>query len=108
MVIEISPSELARRLRETPEALLLLDVREPEERAFASISPSIHIPLPQVPSSCDRLPKDKEIVVFCHTGLRSSMVAAYLEGQGFRRVANLAGGIDAWSVRVDPTVPRYG
>jgi len=104
----MTPQELARRLREEPTSLLLLDVREPEERAFASISPSVHIPMQQIPSNRDRLPTDREIVVYCHSGMRSAMVAAYLEREGFARVANLRGGIDAWSVVVDPAVPRYG
>jgi rhodanese-related sulfurtransferase len=107
MVVELPPVEIARRLREAPDGLLLVDVREPTERQFASIAPSVHIPMQQIPSRVAQLPRDREIVVFCHTGVRSAMVAAYLEHQGFPRVANLTGGIDAWSRSVDPRVPRY-
>jgi len=108
MVEELSPREVAARLKASPTNVVLLDVREPDEREAAVILPSLHIPMREVPSRTDELPKDKEIVVYCHGGTRSMMIAGFLESRGFRRVANLAGGIDAWSVTVDPSVPRYG
>ncbi|HTW55958.1 MAG TPA: rhodanese-like domain-containing protein [Thermoplasmata archaeon] len=107
MVEELTPREVAARLKRAPDELFLLDVREPDERATAAILPSVHIPMREVPARTSELPKEKEIVVYCHGGTRSMMVAGFLESRGFRRVANLAGGIDAWSVTVDPTVPRY-
>jgi len=88
--------------------LVLLDVREPFERDLAVIEPSLHIPMGEVPDRVGELPKDREIVVYCHGGVRSAMVAGFLESQGFGSVGNLSGGIDAWSVHVDPKVPRYG
>jgi rhodanese-related sulfurtransferase len=108
MVRQEPPAEVARRLRGTAKAPVLLDVREPWERALASISPSLHIPMNEVPHRLGELPRDREVVVYCHSGTRSLLVAAYLEGEGFRGVANLDGGIDRWSVEVDPKVPRYG
>ena len=108
MVGEISARGAAQRIRERPESVLLLDVREDDERAAAAIHPSLHIPMDQLPSRLEEIPRDRELIVFCHHGSRSLMVAGYLEGRGFDRVLNLAGGIDAWSARVDPKVPRYG
>jgi len=108
MFAELDPTTVARKLKEHPESLILLDVREPFERRLASIDPSLHIPMNDVPDRMEEIPKDREVVVYCHTGARSSMVASFLEAQGFLSVANLSGGIEAWSVRVDPRVPRYG
>ena len=107
MVEELSPREVARRLREEPERLVLLDVRDPFERELALIEPSLHIPIGQVTQRTSEIPHDREVVVYCHHGSRSMMVAAYLEQNGYAKVANLTGGIDAWSRTVDPTVPRY-
>ena len=107
MVSQLAPTEVARRLKENPEAVVLLDVREPYERELARIEPSIHIPMNEVPDRLEEVPKDREVVVYCHGGSRSMMVAGFLAGRGYRTVANLRGGIDAWSVDVDPSVPRY-
>jgi rhodanese-related sulfurtransferase len=104
---QLEPSEVARRMREKPDSIVLLDVREPYERRMAAIVPSLYIPMNEVPDRLAEVPRDREVVVYCHSGARSMMVAGYLEENGFPTVANLAGGIDAWSVRVDPTVPRY-
>ena len=107
MVEELTPPEVAAKLKEDPPAVVLLDVRELFEREIARIDPSLHIPMGDITQRTDELPKDREIVVYCHSGARSAMVAGYLEACGFKSVANLSGGIDAWSVEVDPKVPRY-
>lgn len=107
MVEELKVTVVAQRLKERPDALTLLDVREPYERQLASIEPSLHIPMSEIPSRLAEIPKDRELVVYCHGGTRSYMVASFLEGRGFPSVANLAGGIDAWSLEVDPEIPRY-
>ncbi len=107
MVAELRPEEVAERLARSPKGVLLLDVREPFERATAVIEPSLHIPMGEVEARLAEIPKDRDVIVYCHGGFRSAMVAGYLESQGYRSVANLAGGIDAWSVEVDPKVPRY-
>ncbi len=107
MAAEFSPTDVAKRLREAPDSVVLLDVREPFERDLATIQPSLHIPMREVPGRTGELPKDREIVVYCHGGTRSAMVVAFLESHGFSSVSNLAGGIDAWSRMVDPKVPRY-
>lgn len=108
MVAQLSAPEVAEKLRRTPEKVILLDVREPYERELAVIKPSLHIPMAQVAHRANEIPKDREVIVYCHGGARSMMVAGYLANRGWKSVANLAGGIDAWSVEVDPDVPRYG
>jgi rhodanese-related sulfurtransferase len=108
MVAELPAPKVAEKLKSHPDALVLLDVREPWERELAVIEPSIHIPMNDVPERVDELPHDREIVVYCHGGTRSAMIAAFLEAHGFKDVANLHGGIAAWSKTVDPTVPQYG
>jgi rhodanese-related sulfurtransferase len=108
MVREIEPTEAARRLRAGSEPVVLLDVREPFEREMAVIEPSIHIPMGEIPERFEEIPRDREVIVYCHMGTRSMMVAGFLEGRGFKSVGNLVGGIDAWSVDVDPSVQRYG
>jgi len=107
MVDELRPEDVAAKLKDKTSRVVLLDVREPDEREIAFIDPSIHIPMRDVPQRLDEIPKDREIVVYCHGGTRSAMIAGFLEGHGYDHVANLAGGIDAWSRRVDPNVPRY-
>ncbi|MGA7475761.1 MAG: rhodanese-like domain-containing protein [Thermoplasmata archaeon] len=107
MVLDMDATEVARKLKSAPEKVVLLDVREPFERRLAVIQPSVHIPMGDIPSRTDEIPRDRELIVYCHVGSRSTMVAGYLESLGFTSVANLTGGIDAWSVTVDPSVPRY-
>jgi rhodanese-related sulfurtransferase len=103
---EISPVELQQLLSGRGD-LVLLDVREPEELAVASIDGALHIPMGDVPGRLHELDPEKEIVVFCHHGIRSASVVQFLAQRDFERVVNLAGGIDAWSRIVDPSVPRY-
>ena len=90
---------------------LLLDVREPHEFAHAAIrvpgATTLHIPMGQVPQRLAELPRTQPILCICHHGMRSAQVVAFLEHVGYDPVYNLAGGIDAWSQRVDPAVPRY-
>jgi sulfur-carrier protein adenylyltransferase/sulfurtransferase len=98
MVDQLSASEVAQRLKETPERVLLLDVREPFEREMAAIEPSVHIPMSEIAGRLGEVPKDREVIVYCHGGARSMMVAGYLANHGWKSVANLTGGIDDWSV----------
>jgi rhodanese-related sulfurtransferase len=107
MVRSVDASEVADLLREQPDGVFLLDVREADEREAAVILPSVHIPMNSIPDRLEEIPRDREVIVYCHTGGRSAMVAAYLEGQGFSQMANLEGGIDAWSIVVDPSIARY-
>jgi rhodanese-related sulfurtransferase len=107
VVESILSTELADLLKTDRGKVVLLDVREDEERAVASIEPSLHIPMNTVPDHLVELPRDRRIVVYCHHGGRSYAVAGYLETEGFKDVTNLTGGIDEWSRLVDPKVPRY-
>ena len=107
MVTQLRPEALAELLKSHPDEYVLLDVREDDEREVGRIEPSIHIPMNEVPNRLEEIPKGKRLVVYCHHGGRSLMVASYLEGAGYSSPANLDGGIDAWSRKVDPSVPRY-
>lgn len=92
-------------------ATLLLDVREPWETARAAIRlpgvASLAIPMQQVPARLAEIDLQQSVVCICHHGARSAQVVAFLLRQGYPRVYNLAGGVDAWSALVDPSVPRY-
>lgn len=85
---------------------VLLDVREPFEVATARIDGALHIPMGEIVSRIDDIPRDARVLCLCHHGGRSAQVAGYLAGQGLD-AANVAGGIDQWSITVDPQVPRY-
>jgi rhodanese-related sulfurtransferase len=101
----------ARSVESGGTPLLLLDVREPWEVALASIrlegATGASIPMNSVPAHVDTLDRTQPVVCICHHGARSAQVVAFLERQGYGSVYNLAGGIDAWSLQVDPSVPRY-
>ncbi len=106
MIEELGPREVAARLR-ADDPPLLVDVRTPEERATANIPGSVHLPMDEVPSRLDELPRDRDLVLACHHGARSMQVAHFLSQHGYDRLANLDGGIDEWSRQVDPGVPTY-
>jgi rhodanese-related sulfurtransferase len=106
MVREISVEELKAR-RDRGEQPLVIDVREAWELQLASIPNVVHVPMNEVPARAAEFARDAETIVMCHAGGRSMRVAQYLVSQGFTNVANLAGGIAAWSQSVDATVPRY-
>lgn len=99
--------EELKKLRDAKTSHTLLDVREQDEFDTARIEGSILIPLQQVPQRLGELEKDAKIVVHCHHGGRSARATGFLLQNGFKDVSNLEGGIDAWSDRVDPSVPRY-
>jgi len=101
----IEVGELARR-REAGEALLLVDVRTPMESSLACIEGATLIPMQELAARIGELPRDRELILHCHHGPRSDRAALYLRQQGYR-ARSLQGGIDAWSLEVDPDVPRY-
>jgi len=103
--VHLHPSAVAALLKAGRE-ILLLDVREPWEHQVARIESSTLVPMNQLPGRLDSLDRSREIVVYCHHGVRSDMAAEWLRSQGFT-AKNLLGGIDAWSREVDPAVPRY-
>ncbi len=90
---------------------LVLDVREPMEVATASVKPEgfelLHVPMHLIPPKLSELDPERPTACLCHHGARSMQVAMFLAHNGFGEVANIAGGIDAWSVERDPAVPRY-
>ncbi len=110
-IAQISVEELAQRLRKDVGKLQLLDVREPEEVAIASIEGFEILPLSQFAQWCDsihtRFDTDAETLVMCHHGIRSAQMCQWLTSQGFTNVKNVVGGIDAYSILVDPTISRY-
>ena len=85
----------------------IVDVREPHEHAICRIDGSRLVPMRQIPEQIGELDREVLTVVHCHHGPRSSQVVSYLRQQGFSRATNLHGGIDAWSLRIDPATPRY-
>ena len=91
----------------TRPAPILLDVREAWEVKTAALADVLHIPMQEIPARAFDLDAQREIVAICHHGGRSMQVAYFLERQGFARMHNLAGGMEAWSRDVDPSVPRY-
>lgn len=98
-----------KQMLDSGEKFTLLDVREPHEVATARIAGSTHIPMKQIPERLAELEPQKagRIIVHCHHGGRSLRVTQYLRQQGFEQAQNMAGGIDAWSLEIDPAVPRY-
>lgn len=105
-IAEVEPQELKRRL-DAGERPVILDVREAWEIAIASLPGTLNIPLQEVPVRLGEIDRSAELVVMCHGGGRSRRAAEFLAARGFSRVANLSGGIDAWSREVDPNLPTY-
>jgi len=106
--IEISVEEVAGRIQ-SGEKLRLLDVREAWEFEQAHLAGAEHIPLAQIPMHLEQLMADPaaEIICYCHSGRRSLTAADWLRRAGVAEARSMAGGIDRWSVAVDPAIPRY-
>ena len=113
MLPQITPAQLndwaAQHAGAGP--LVVLDVREPWELQTASVKPAgfelLTIPMQGVPARLSELDRTRPVACLCHHGSRSMQVASFLVQQGFEHVANIAGGIHAWSTQVDPSVPSY-
>lgn len=113
-VISLTPADLKSRL-DRGERLVVLDVREPDERGFAAIgltAPTVdlHVPMGEIQARHDEIRAAAEglpVVVYCHHGVRSMVVATFFARRGWTGLHNLDGGIDAWSLQVDPEVRRY-
>lgn len=101
----MNPTELKTRL-DQGEDVMILDVRDPEEYALTNIGGK-HIPLGDLSQRFQELDPEKEIVVLCHHGMRSAHAVGFLKSHGFSKVNNLSGGIEEWSLTVDPTILRY-
>ena len=106
--LEISPADVKARL-ERGDKFLLLDCREPSEHEVAAIAAARLLPMSELVDRVEELAdwKQDSIVVHCHKGMRSLRVTNWLREQGFENVQSMAGGIEAWSLEIDPEVPRY-
>jgi len=105
--LEISVQETRRLLDESPNEVVLIDVRETHEVEICRIAGAEHIPMRQIPERIGELPTDKRLLIHCHHGGRSMRVTEFLRGRGFPAVTNVAGGIDAWALEIDPSLRRY-
>ena len=94
-----TPLELVSEM-EKRDDILLIDIRESHELAQGGIENAVHIPMGQIPEKMGTLPKDKDLVVFCHLGFRSKQVRRYLQKGGFHRTAHIKGGINRWNREV--------
>jgi rhodanese-related sulfurtransferase len=106
--LEITPEQLSEKLRRGA-AVWLLDVRNDWEHQLARLPDQAVIPLHELPARLEEIAADPgaEIVCYCHHGVRSLTAASILRQAGFGNAVSLAGGIDLWSRRIDPSVPRY-
>jgi rhodanese-related sulfurtransferase len=106
--LEIDVREVRSLLASTQD-FLLLDCREPREYELANLPRAKLIPMREIPARVAELEefRNQRIVVHCHHGIRSLQVTHWLRQQGFGKVQNMAGGIDAWAVEIEPTLPRY-
>ena len=113
MIDHVRPAQLSAWFASAPEGSrpLVLDVREPWELQTASVRADgfelVAIPMGELPTRLDELNPARPIACLCHHGARSLRVAAFLQHNGYEHLANITGGIDAWSHENDPAVPRY-
>ncbi len=104
--IEIDVAEAKRILGEGSSASLI-DVREPYECAIGTIQGSTNIPMNTIPQYLENISKEGPLLIYCHHGGRSMQVTHFLRQNGFENAINVGGGIDAWSVEIDPSIQRY-
>jgi rhodanese-related sulfurtransferase len=113
MIDQIQPSQLPDWISSKSASgnTVVLDVREPYEVQTACVTANgfelVTLPMGSIVEKLSDLDKDRPIACLCHHGSRSMQVAAYLSSQGFTHLANIEGGIHAWSSQVDPNVPTY-
>ncbi len=101
--------ETVKRRLDAGDDFLLLDCREADEFETAQIDGAQRLPMSQLQERLGELDdhRDREVIVYCHHGVRSLRVAHWLRENGFRHAVSMAGGIDEWSQQIDPSVPRY-
>ncbi|MCU7938477.1 MAG: sulfurtransferase [gamma proteobacterium symbiont of Bathyaustriella thionipta] len=104
---EMSPQQVNNYLLDNATKPLLLDVREPWEYNICRIEGSQLMPMQSIPAHLNKLDPQQEIIVICHHGVRSRMVAQFLEQAQFEKVINLSGGVNSWAQSVDLDMPRY-
>lgn len=107
--LEISAPETAERFQNRDEEFVLIDIREAKELEICSIDGALHIPMGDLPSRINEIDADEDttIALICHTGRRSLNATIFLQQQGLSGARSVAGGIEWWSLRIDPSVPRY-
>lgn len=105
-VKQLRVAELQKKINEKDD-VFLLDVRETHEFKYAKIDGSVLIPLNELPQRLTEIDHTKPVIVICHHGMRSLQAANFLDRVGFPDIHNLIGGIDAWSLECDASVPRY-
>ena len=106
IIKEISVHQL-KHLQSEKADFILLDVREDFEVKIARIPGSLHIPMNQIPDRLEKLNLEKEIIIYCKSGMRSESVCEYLLNQNFKSVKNVKGVIKAWSKEIDSSIPLY-
>ncbi len=106
MSLELTVQDLQQLLAAGAKPVIV-DVREQWEFDLGHLDGSVHIPLGTLPEGMETLDRSAEIVTVCHTGRRSLQAAHYMHASGFSRVRSLKGGVEAWSVQIDPSLPRY-
>jgi len=104
--MQISALEVNERIARG-DKLLLVDVREQWEYDLCKIPGAKLIPLGTLPANLNTLLDMDEVICYCHHGMRSLDAAVWLRQQGVESAKSMAGGIERWSVEVDPQVPRY-
>jgi rhodanese-related sulfurtransferase len=116
-MVQLRPNQVADWARQQLAAVpgekpVLLDVREPWEIQLASLQPSpdwefMAMPMRAIPARYPELDRERPVICMCHHGVRSMQVAHFLAQQGFQNIANVVGGINAWAMEFDPSVPVY-
>ena len=104
---EISATAAAELLRNQPDQVILLDVREAAELEVAALDGALHISMGEIPARLADIDPAKKIICLCRSGGRSAQVAEFMLANGFRDVVNLTGGIHAWSDLVDSSIRKY-
>ncbi|MBI2513099.1 MAG: hypothetical protein HYV96_14070 [Opitutae bacterium] len=102
--LEVNASDAARLFQD---GAVLIDVREPNELAVSHVAGSTQMPIREIPTRMSEIPTDRQVLILCHHGGRSARVTQFLRSAGWENVTNVAGGIDAWALQVDPRLARY-
>jgi adenylyltransferase/sulfurtransferase len=104
--VDVDPRALAQRIA-SGVAPMLVDIREPWETAIARLPGAELVPMSSIVAGTAEVPRDREVILYCRSGARSGRLMEALRAQGYDRLRHLRGGIEAWRVDVDPSVPRY-
>ena len=104
---QLSPQQVHELIEQSENKPILLDVREDFENEICAIEGSINIPLHKIPEATEELDPQQEYVLICHHGMRSQRAGIIMASQGFEKLINLVGGIDAWACNIAPEMKRY-